>query len=82
MEWPTWHIYVYTEYNIRTDLKEMEYESMYVIHLAQDRDQGHTVVNTVMNPRCRSLSLSLSLSLKLVTSFHNATVSSLRRLCR
>jgi hypothetical protein len=31
------------------DLKEIGYEGMDWIHLAQDRDQCHVLVNTVMN---------------------------------
>jgi len=81
MEWPAWKTYTQTEYNIGIDLKKMEYE-MYYMHLAQDRGQGHAVVNTVLNPKCPSPSLSFSLPLppELVTSFHNATFSSLRKL--
>jgi hypothetical protein len=31
------------------DLSELGWEVVYWIHLAQDRDQGRVVVNTVMN---------------------------------
>jgi len=37
------------EDNIRMDLREIGWEVVYWIHLAQDRDQGRVVVNTVMN---------------------------------
>jgi len=73
---------LHTEYNITTDLKKMEDESMYLIHLAQDRDQGEAVVNTVMNPRCLLSFYPPPFPTELVTSFHNATVTSLRRLRR
>jgi len=39
------------EYNIRMDLKEMGWEDVDWVHLAQDRDQWRAVVNTVMNLR-------------------------------
>jgi hypothetical protein len=39
------------EDNIRTDLKEIGWESVEWIHLAQDRDQWRAVVNTVMKLR-------------------------------
>jgi hypothetical protein len=35
--------------NIRMGLKEMEWESVNWMHLAQDRDQWWDVVNMVMN---------------------------------
>jgi hypothetical protein len=37
------------EDNIRMDLREIMWESVVWMHLPQDRDQLHTVVNTVMN---------------------------------
>jgi predicted small integral membrane protein len=37
------------EDNIETDLKEIDYEVMNWIHLAQDRDQWWALVNTVIN---------------------------------
>jgi hypothetical protein len=37
------------EHNIRMDLKEIRWEGVGRIHLAQDRDQWRAVVNTVMN---------------------------------
>jgi hypothetical protein len=37
------------EDNIRIDLREIWWESMEWIHLAQNRDQRHALVNTVMN---------------------------------
>jgi hypothetical protein len=39
------------EDNIRMDLKEMGWEGVDWIHLAQDRDQWLALVNTVMNLR-------------------------------
>jgi len=39
------------EDNIRMDLKEIGWEGVYWIHLAQDRDQWRALVNTVMNFR-------------------------------
>jgi hypothetical protein len=39
------------EDNVRTDLKEIEWEGMDWMHLAQGRDQWQAVVNTVMNFR-------------------------------
>jgi hypothetical protein len=39
------------EYNIRMDLKEMGWEDVDWVHLAQDRDQWRAAVNTVMNLR-------------------------------
>jgi hypothetical protein len=39
------------EYNIRRDLREIEWEGVDWIHLAQDRDQWWAPVNTVMNFR-------------------------------
>jgi hypothetical protein len=39
------------EANIRTDIKEIVWEIVNWIHLAQDRDQWRAVVNTVMNLR-------------------------------
>jgi hypothetical protein len=35
--------------NIRMDLREMGWEDMYWIDVAQDRDQWRALVNTVMN---------------------------------
>jgi hypothetical protein len=37
------------EDNIKMDLQEVEYESMYWIIVAQDRGRWHTLVNTVMD---------------------------------
>jgi hypothetical protein len=37
--------------NIKMDLREIEWEGMDWIDLAQDRDQWRTLVNTVMNHR-------------------------------
>jgi len=37
------------EDNINIDHKESGYEGMYYIHLAQDRNQWQTLVNTIMN---------------------------------
>jgi hypothetical protein len=37
------------ENNIRMDLREIRWEGVDWIHLAQDRDQWRAVVNTVMN---------------------------------
>jgi hypothetical protein len=37
--------------NIKTDLREIEWDGMDLINLAQDRDQWRTLVNTVMNLR-------------------------------
>jgi hypothetical protein len=39
------------EDNIRMDLKEIGWEDVECMHLAQDRDQWRTLVNTVMNLR-------------------------------
>jgi hypothetical protein len=39
------------ESNIRTDLREIRWEIVGWIHLAQDRDQWLAVVNMVMNLR-------------------------------
>jgi hypothetical protein len=39
------------EDNIRMDLREVRWEGMDWIHLAQDRDQWWAVVNTAMNLR-------------------------------
>jgi hypothetical protein len=37
--------------NIRIDLREIRWEAMDWIHLAQDRDQWRALVNMVMNLR-------------------------------
>jgi hypothetical protein len=37
--------------NIGTNLREIEWESVDWMHLAQDRDQWQNLVNTVMNLR-------------------------------
>jgi hypothetical protein len=37
--------------NIRIDLREIGWDGMYRIDLAQDRDQWRALVNTVMNLR-------------------------------
>jgi hypothetical protein len=37
--------------DIRTDLREIRREGVNWIHLAQDKDQWRTLVNTVMNLR-------------------------------
>jgi hypothetical protein len=37
--------------DIKLDIKEIEWEDMNWIHLAQDRDQWRALVNTVMNIR-------------------------------
>jgi hypothetical protein len=37
--------------NIKMDLREIEWDSMYWIDLAQDRDRWGALVNTVMNLR-------------------------------
>jgi hypothetical protein len=37
------------EDNIRMDLREMGWESVNCMHLAQDRDQWQALVNMVMN---------------------------------
>jgi hypothetical protein len=39
------------EDNIRMDVREIEWEVVEGIHLAQDRDQWWVLVNTVMNLR-------------------------------
>jgi len=39
------------EDNIRKDLREIEWEYVNWMHLAQDRDQWRVIVNTVMNLR-------------------------------
>jgi hypothetical protein len=39
------------EDNIRLDLREIEWEGVDCMHLAQDRDQWRSLVNTVMNHR-------------------------------
>jgi hypothetical protein len=39
------------EDNIRTDLREIGYEGVDWMHLAQDRGQWRAIVNTVMNLR-------------------------------
>jgi hypothetical protein len=39
------------EDNIRKDLREIRWESVDWIHMAQDTDQWRAVVNTVMNLR-------------------------------
>jgi hypothetical protein len=36
-------------YNIKIDLKDIEWGGMHWIDLAQDRDQWRDLVNTVMN---------------------------------
>jgi hypothetical protein len=38
-------------HNIKLDLREGEWDGMDLIHLAQDRDQWRTLVNTVINIR-------------------------------
>jgi hypothetical protein len=49
------HLYLYLkrrwEDNIRMDLREIGWEDVDWIHLAQDRNQWRAVINTVMNPR-------------------------------
>jgi hypothetical protein len=37
--------------NIKKDLREIEWDDMHWIDLAQDRDQWRALVNTVMNLR-------------------------------
>jgi hypothetical protein len=37
--------------NIRMDLREIGWDDVYWIHLAQDRDRWRSLVNTVMNLR-------------------------------
>jgi hypothetical protein len=37
--------------NIKMDLTEIGWDGMYSIDLAQDRNQGRVLVNTVMNLR-------------------------------
>jgi len=37
------------EGNIRMDLRETGWKDVHWMHLAQDRDQWHALVNTVMN---------------------------------
>jgi hypothetical protein len=39
------------EDNIKMDLREISWESVDWMHMAQDRDQWRAVVNTVMNLR-------------------------------
>jgi hypothetical protein len=39
------------EDNIKMDLREIGWEVVDWLHLAQDRDQWHALVNTVMNLR-------------------------------
>jgi hypothetical protein len=39
------------ENNITVELREIEWESLNWIHLAQDRDHWGTLLNTVMNLR-------------------------------
>jgi hypothetical protein len=39
------------EDNIRMDLREIGWEGVDWMHVAQDSDQGRAVVNTVINPR-------------------------------
>jgi hypothetical protein len=39
------------EYNIRKDLKEVVWEGVHWIHLAQDRDQWRAYMNSVMDFR-------------------------------
>jgi hypothetical protein len=39
------------EDNIKTDLREVGFEVVILIHLAEDRDQWRTLVNTVLNLR-------------------------------
>jgi hypothetical protein len=36
--------------NIKTDLRDMEWDGMNWIDLAQDRDQWRSLVNTIMKP--------------------------------
>jgi hypothetical protein len=40
-----------SEYNIKIDLREIQLEVVYWIHVAQDRDRWRALVNTVMNLR-------------------------------
>jgi hypothetical protein len=35
--------------NIKTDLKEIDWEGVVWIHLVHDRDKGRTIVSTLMN---------------------------------
>jgi hypothetical protein len=37
--------------NIRMDLREIEWDGVDLIAVAQDRDQWRALVNTVLNPR-------------------------------
>jgi hypothetical protein len=37
--------------NIKTDLREIEWDGVDWIHMAQDRDQWRALVNTVLNLR-------------------------------
>jgi hypothetical protein len=37
--------------NVQLDLREIEWDGMYLIHLAQDQDHWWAVLNTVMNLR-------------------------------
>jgi hypothetical protein len=48
---PLWRPRHRREDNIRMDLREIGWEGVDWMHLAQDRDQWRAVVNTVMNVR-------------------------------